>query len=371
MSNKLEIDKDKFKKIKKREKVSCDNQEQPHEKVMPPTVLMNLLGKIRDVYKTTILKRHQSKDFEKADEDTKKMQLELAEVAQKLGTREGVNFSKCQMDKVVDAYKKGKKVEFEAIGPYLSDYNMVTGEMWQEKLTKADMIGLAISKLLRSKFPKARLISLLDEYNTILPDSSDFYGKPTKLFDEKNNEISLPLLSISDEVKINFRNSLEQLFRQNGIIKEADKDGEDYLLVSESAKADVAQNLVEKLDKIGKIKRDGQKIDFVNPDAENIAYREINLRKSSGRWSCTALDAASYLDEKNLEITHLIILPNSYIEQKNGVIINESEEQQDEVWEILRTLGVKPTNYHNIFYDEDVPVEKVVKVIQDEIEKYF
>ncbi len=260
-----------------------------------------------------------------------------------------VNFTKCQMDKIIEAYNNGKEVEFEAFSPYLADYNTATGEIWPDKLMNEDAIGLAISKMLREKFSKARLISLYDEYNSGMPDSSDYYGAPTA---------NASQLSFSDKIKEKFKQSLEKFLKQKGVIRENDKEKENYLFVSESSKITAAERLVGELEAKGKIKKDGQAIYFLNDESENPDYKEIILRAKNGRWLCEALDASSYLDKANLKITHLVVLSNDF------------KEQQDKVWEILKTLGIRPTNYHNIFYDKNASPEEVTRIIKEEIEKY-
>jgi hypothetical protein len=263
-------------------------------------------------------------------------------------TREGVNFSRCQMDKVIAAYASGKPVEFETFSPYLADYGMATGEIWENNLIKADTIGLGIGKMLRENFSNARVISLYDEYNSNVPDSSDIYGKPVT---------DGAQLAFAPEAKESFKKNVELVMRNNGIIREGDTEGKNFLLLSESSKAKDAEALVQKLEALGKIKRDGEEIIFKNPDAENPEYAEITLKTKNGRWLCETLDASTYLKPENVEITHLVILPNHF------------KKQQDKVWEILRILGIETTNYHNIFFDENTSPEAAVRVIQEEIER--
>jgi hypothetical protein len=333
--------------------------------------IMGWLSGIRDAYRESIvrlfgeeekvtLSNKEKKAVEKTRKELiKKMDAEQARI-EKLATREGVNFSKCQMGEIVKALKEGNPVEYEALSPYLADYNTATGEIWQDKLLKADAIGLAVSAVLRKLFDSAnaRLISLYDEYNSGLPDSTDLLGAPKS---------EGPQLKYLDQTKVKFKNSLKELLASNGSIRESDKEGENYLFVSESSKVtDAERELVPRLKEYfkahpehGRIKENGNEIIFVNNEAENPKYREIQLRTPNGRWRCEALDASSYLKPENLEITHLVILPNEF------------KEQQDKVWEILRVLGIKPTNYHNIFYDQEKPPETVARVIQEEIEKYM
>ncbi len=272
--------------------------------------------------------------------------------------RNGVNFQKCQMNRIVEAYRSRKQVEFEALSPYLSEYNMATGEVWPDKLTKGDVIGLAIAKLLREKFRRARQVSLYDEYNSAMPDSENDYGAPTKQKIEAGEKKEAPQLVFPDETKKAFRESVEELMRIGGAIRENDKEGKDYLFVSESSKVVAAEKLVKQLEAKGKIERDGQKIYFVSDEVENPEYKKIQLRTANGRWTCEALDASSYLNKRNLKITHLVVLPNHFMEQ------------QDKVWEILRTLGIESTSYHNIFYDENVDPGTIVDTICEEIETY-
>ena len=255
----------------------------------------------------------------------------------------GVDFSKCQMDEIIKAYEKGRDVEFESFSPYLADYNTKTGEIWEDKLTKTDTIGIAIAKMLKNEFPNAQMVSLYDEYNSEMPYATDVRGRP-----KPGPQIEFP-----ETVKLNFRNSIEQLLRNKGVIEGKEKGN--YLFVSESSKIKDAEELVKRLEDVYKITRDGQAIYFVNPEAENPDYRKIPLRTKNGRWLCEALDASSYLDPKNLEITHLVILPNVF------------KEEQDKVWEILRVLGIKPTNYHNIFFNENLPPDEVKNTIEEKI----
>lgn len=286
----------------------------------------------------------------KSEKDLLEKQKEEIETMEMLSERDGVNFSRCQMDRIVAAYKAGKRVEFESFSPYLSDYNMATGEIWEDNLTKSDKIGTAIGKMLRENFSKARLISLYDEYNSEMPDSADATGRPIS----EGSQIIFP-----EETKNNFKKSLKEVMHHKGMIREGDQEGKDFLFVSESSKIKDAEQLVAKLEEKGKIKRDGQAIYFINPDAENQEYQEIILRTKNGRWLCEALDASSYIKEENLEITHLVVLPNHF------------KKQQDKVWEMLRVLGIEPTNYHNIFYDENADPKRATEIINEEIKKYL
>lgn len=288
----------------------------------------------------------------------------------------GVDFTFCQMKEIVQAQKNNQRIEWEGVSPYVADYDMHTGEIWRDKLVKADMIGIALGKMLREKFPEARMVSIYDDYNTNLPDSSLWNGAPTKQIDGKD----APQLKLPDEVRANFRLNEEKLLREEGVIKKDDVEGKNYLLISETEQIQAAGELVKKLERINRIVRNGEAIYFVEMSETERSedkinglirslergelkgtekYQVIPLRTKSGRWLCEALDASSFIKPENLEITHLVILPKEF------------EEQQNKVWEILKTLGIQPNHYHNIFYDaKSVSPETAVQVVQEEIETY-
>jgi len=266
-----------------------------------------------------------------------------------------VDFGKCQMDRVVEAHRRSKpgktEVEFESFSPYLADYNMATGEMWDdERMTNGDRVGIALAQMLREQFPRARMVSLYDEYNSGMPNTSDARGIPY----QDGSQLEFP-----EETRRHFRNNIENVLRTHGVIKKDDTEGEGYLFVSETEKIKDAESLVQLLEEQGYIERNGEEVYFVNPTTEDPHYQKIKLQSKKGRWLCEALDAASFLKPENREITHLVILPNDF------------KEQQDKVWEILLALKIaRPETYHNIFYDKNLPPEIVVEAIRDKIRKH-
>ncbi len=266
-------------------------------------------------------------------------------------TKNGVDFSRILLDEVMADKKEGKLIEFETFSPYLADYNLTTGEIDKNRLIPMDNIGLKLSKTFREIFPQGRLVSFYDEYNTGMSDSSDPRGIP--LPDGK--QVILP-----DQVKEKFRKSIVDLLKEEGAISPDAAEGDTYLMVSESSKQDHAKNLAIKLKEkgllVGDIEQDGE-LKFANPDAENPIFREIALRTKNGRWLCEALDASAFLSPENLDITHVVVLPEQF------------RDQQDKVWEMLRVLGIKPENYHNIFYDENINPEIAISTIKGEFEK--
>jgi LAS superfamily LD-carboxypeptidase LdcB len=186
------------------------------------------------------------------------------------------------------------------------------------------------------------MISLYDEYNSNIPDSSDIYGKPV----EAGKQLAFP-----EETRRNFRNSVEEYLKKQGIIKEEDVEGENYLLVSESSKTEMAQELVDRLKTKDVIEeKENGEILF------NDGQESFTLKTKSGRWMCEALDASSFLDPHNLDTSHLVILPEHF------------RQQQERVWHILITLGFQNTRYHNIFFDEKGNPQDIADRIRKEIE---
>jgi hypothetical protein len=252
----------------------------------------------------------------------------------------GVNFSRIQIADVIRQRDLGAPIEFETLGPYLADYMKSGGVMALANLTPEDAIGLKLSKTFRMLFPDARLVSLYDEYNyATLRSLSD-------LARDESQQVFTPL------EKSTFKQSLIKLFKDCGAISEDAVGGQEFLMIAESSKAKDAETLVGRLDALGCIRQDENKIVFVNEEAENPLYRKIPLRTAGGRWLCEALDAATYLKTENSEIVHIVVLPD-YMKM-----------QQDKAWEIMRVLGVKPHKYHNIFFDEQLAPEHVARVVE-------
>jgi len=330
------------------------------EKVSNPEINIDLRKNIFAEYRERFQKLFQDEESgnAKTKREAARERLELAKemdekiknIAERLVIN-GVDFSKAQLNRYIESYYKiGERTEFESFSPYLFDYNTLTGEVWEDKLMPQDMVGVEIAGFIKNRFPKARMISLYDEYNSDLSSTSDAYGAPTS----EGSQLEFP-----ENARENFRTNIELLLRKKGVLKDDSEDGKDYLFISESDKIKDAEKLVEALEGKGFIKRNGEEINFVDPNAENPEYMKIQLRTPNGRWRCEALDASSYIKPENLNINHLVILENHF------------EKQQDRVWEILRTLGIKPLNYHNIFFDKNSPPELVVKTIEEEFNKYL
>jgi hypothetical protein len=338
-----------------------------------PRDSMNLRERIQSTFR---LFRNKLSFVGLDSEDETKLREEVGYL-ERQATVDGVNFSRIQIEKVLSDRDNGRKIEFETFSPYLSDYNTATGEVWENNLINCDKIGIRLIGLMRKIFPRARVISLYDEYNSNMPDSENHQTHATSLAKEEKDITSegvnfekekyllkgapykddtVKQIEYSEESKINFRQSVGNIIsRECG---EDCKEGEDYLLISESSKIADAETLVARLESLDLIRRDGREITFVNNTAENPFFPEITLRSKGGRWLCEALDASSYIKPENLDITHIVVLPNSF------------KEQQDKVWEMLKCLGIEPLNYHNIFYDESKDPEDVARIVKEEFAKY-
>lgn len=257
-----------------------------------------------------------------------------------LYTRNGVNFSRCNVSAILTHYTAEERVEFETLGPYLSSYLQHGGVMSKDNLIPEDAIGLQLAIAMRKLFPKARLVSLYDDYNTHQPGSDARATGAAPIFTEP--------------IKQRFRESLLRLFIESGALHKHPIPDIEYCLVSENAKVPDADVLVSKLEAEGHIIRKSKEIIFVNDDAENPLYTQITLRTSKGKWLCEALDAATFLKHENLHILHIVALPE-YMKA-----------QQDKVWELLRVLGVASDKYHNVFYDHTQKPEHIIQTVIEE-----
>jgi hypothetical protein len=246
---------------------------------------------------------------------------------------QGVDFSRIQLSALHAQYDSHASLEFEALGPYMTDYGSVKYQLTTSTLTSADQIGLQLNQLFRRTFPRARVVSLYDDYNQTHATEDD-------------GTVSAQYATVEREA---FRSSLRQLFLNENIAS----GDHDMLLVSESSKVAQAKLLVTELDRFGFIRRQGLEITFVPRNPERLFYDRIVLRTKRGKWLCAALDAAGFLDAQNRRIIHLVALPHFM------------KEQQDKVWEILRVLGISSERYHNIFYDPLAAPQNVVRVVED------
>lgn len=277
------------------------------------------------------------------EEEELRKEIDRVESSEKIG---GVDFSKCDFELIWKNYLEGDILEVDTFSPYLSDHDQRDGSFIG--LTKSEAIGLTMGKYLKTIFPKSKTVTLYDDYNNTLRDSNDIYGRPNR---------SGPMLAFSEQAKANFLINVRQRLREYKLIGESDKEGQDYYIISETSKIQEAEKFVGLLEAKGLVKRKGQEIMFVNSDSEHPFYQKILLRDSQGKWTCEALDASSFLNPVNTNRTHLVILPQSFLEQ------------QDKVWEMLRLINISPENYHNIFYDENLSPEEVKSRIEWKLEE--
>lgn len=248
-----------------------------------------------------------------------------------------VDFSRCVPSELLRQYKLDRCVEFETIGPYLADYVQDDNQIHVANLTPEDAIGLRLTRCFRQFFPAARLVSLIDDYNDQRTAGAD----------------TAAIKRFTPAQITEFRQSLISLLKGYGAISPSAVEGREYLLVSEAAKVADAEKLIATLDTMHVIRRRGQEIIFHNPQPENPLLGEFHLRTKNGKWLCHALDAAAFITQSNMYITHIIVLP-SYMKA-----------QQDKVWEILRVLGFDAMRYHNIFYNPGANPDDVVDIISD------
>jgi hypothetical protein len=249
---------------------------------------------------------------------------------------DGVDFSCIQVSAVLWQRDNGIPIEFETLGPYVANYIASDGRMSLSNLTAEDAVGLELAKVFRKIFPRARLVSLYDDYNA--GTGSDAQESVLAAFSKKTVR--------------NFKASLVKLFKAAGAISAKAEEGKDFFLISETSKMADAERLTEVLESMGKIERTGNEVIFVNDDAENPLYRKFHLRSKNGKWLCPVLDAAGFLSEENRSICHIVVLPE-YMKS-----------QQDKVWELLRTFKMSPLQYHNIFYDPKQTPAQVTNTIE-------
>jgi len=246
--------------------------------------------------------------------------------------RNGVDFSRIQLPLLFAQRDERLPMEFEALGPYMTDYAFVEYCLAHHALTPEDTIGLQLNRLFRQLFPLGRVVSLYDDYNKTHATEDD--GTVSAQYTPADCAT--------------FRASLRRLFVDQAIASGDD----DMLLLAESSKVAQAKQLVAELDRFGFIQRHGLEIIFTPREPENPLYDRITLRTKRGKWLCAALDAAGFLDEQNRRIVHLVALPH-YM-----------KEQQDKVWEILRVLGISSERYHNVFYDASASPQTVVRTVE-------
>ena len=252
---------------------------------------------------------------------------------------DGVNFSRIQIDKILEQQMADVPIEFETIGPYLASYMQFEGIMTEKNLLPEDRIGIKLATVFRKFFPHARLISLYDDYNHNIV---------------YKNSSTIVRMNFSKAVIKKFLVSFKKLLVRNNAISQKAIEGKDFLFIPESELVKDAEKLVATLEAKGFIERKENEIFFHNPEAENQLFRRFQLKTKNGKWLCEALDASTFIKPENVIITHVVVLPE-YMKP-----------QQDKLWEILKVLGIKPEKYHNIFFDESRSPESIATIIEDE-----
>lgn len=305
---------------------------------------------------------------ELTEEEKRQLTQELEELDTEY-TENGMHFGKCQFYKIIDALRLGRKVEIEGFGPYLRDYLETGLTDEQTKLTTDDEKGIAAMEILFEYFPEAHAASLADAYNTWKFNYET--GTPRELLGYEDNKDKIHT-DVSESYKKRFKLWVERVLRSRGIIRPDEKEDYDngFVINEESELVEGAKKLTSHLVDKGFIEgntdSDTGEIWFIQTatQSEDPRYTRIKLRDANGHWECAALDASQFMHPRNLDITHVIILPRSNFEQ-----------QQDQVWEIVRKInpdadreGFRGENIHNIFIDTDN--EKVtIELIKETLRK--
>lgn len=77
----------------------------------------------------------------------------------------------------------------------------------------------------------------------------------------------------------------------------------------------------------------------------------IKLCNADGKWTNVAQQAASFFNKSNKNKAHIIIGPEDEISY------------QDQVWELVRALGLQPDQYQNIFYKRGTALDIIKAII--------
>jgi hypothetical protein len=265
----------------------------------------------------------------------------------------GVDFRYIQFDKVIAALLSGKPpVEIETVGPYLAAHlNKDTGQVdiKMENLPPDEAIGIQMAAVIRRMaegIGRVKVVSLLDEFNNYVSERG---------FTETEQDTYIAAMG--------------DFFRQAGVILPDDKPGEDFVLLRESDQIKKFGSLKTNLGQSGngEVITDEDGDTYFKPTEEFIAQlglksknRRRELREngillchSDGIPTCQAMDASSYLNPRNKELLHVVMLDQSM------------EAQQDKTYTLLRAMGiVGPDTYHNTFFDsQGLPPELVVYAI--------
>ena len=258
----------------------------------------------------------------------------------------GVYFEHVVPEAVWEAYEAGT-LELEGLNLYMEGHGGTGALLEDQSLSSSDEIGFRISKSLADMFPGARQVLLVDDMHSLLHQAAGSLNRPRGLHYTASSS------PYTEEAREKFKEDIVARMKRREILREDSVAGTDYLLVSESAQQADVPNLVSLLESKGYIRRDGKEVWFVNSQADNPEFSEIRLANKEGEWLCVTLDATSFLKDKGLDKTYLVVLDLAF------------KAQQDQVWEILRVLGVNPLNYHNIFFDASRPPSEVARTIQE------
>lgn len=261
----------------------------------------------------------------------------------------GVNYGRAQPEEVIKAIREGRPVGVEAPGPYLVDYS--GGHITMDNLIPADRAVLettaTVVRALRERAPDAdiRIVALWDDYNMQNPGTGSVRTDP-----------------FTADERANFREGQIRILKEFGLIDPDAVEGRDFHLFQESALVSKAEQLVNVLEGHGLIRRypDSPRISYVNYNPENALHYTFDLRKQNGLWMCEALDFAkvvSLLETAGPDTAMVVPLSQNM------------RRQQDRLWELLRSYGVRPENQHNYFLDPEGSSTQQTNLIRSHLTK--
>ncbi|WP_157172384.1 hypothetical protein [Nocardia pneumoniae] len=326
---------------------------------------------------------------------------------------DGVNPVRAQRDVIIAAIESGRPAAIEVVGPYMVDYysdgNMVdySDGIKIENLIKADRAVLestaAMVKYLRGNYRDAdiRIVALWDDYNLQNPGTGNTREQPFDDNDVAQFEKDFKKI-LSDMGLLGDKYSL---FQESKLVAKAeeliaelenrgpDKGGPDKRKLEAFRKdlSDVREELegvdakyrddpnskirqrekkIEEAIRMEEgrrlIRREGKEVFYVNYRPENARHFTFSLKKADGTFTCEALDFAKV-------VTLLEQLKNDTKAKGDPVMVvtlgSHLRPQQDNLWELLRSYGVRPDQYHNYFLDPEAPRDAQVEYLLKDLGK--
>lgn len=249
-----------------------------------------------------------------------------------LGEANGVNFVHAQLDPIVARINKGQQLEIEAFKPRQSQQHLETDQDNKCRLAAMSAIYTFFKGCRIIIIPTTNKASNRIEFQKqVKAFAADF----TRNGKEANQYLVLDDRSLLERTAYLLLPKLlllyEKAFRTT-------PDGSLYWLPT------ALQNPLVLVNQ----SKDG-KVMGLEPG--------IKLREGDDTWTNTAQQAASFFNNTNKNMVHITIGPD------------DEFLHQDMVWEILRALGFRPDQYHNIFYKRGLSPDTIRTTIQEELAK--